>query len=508
VTIPFLDPYGSLWIEGTTSSLDDTFVQTLKATVTRRDPVRGNEFKSVHQAYHLARSTTDLVGELVLERRFDEDRGVVTWMRSNFFGHTEPIAGADAKGKPGTKQTFALHEEWRVNKVLPNRYPGFNVAIKQAIVAGSERIRELIANPDGETLRDDEKADRTRNSGKLALGLLTLLKADVLPSDEVVKAGFDSLRHRIIKGAYECSLALMAMETLYAPPNERRLLLEGRIDKPIPRKPTPEDLALMEEWAKNILSYADVRIKNQAYLLRFNYVAGVGRYDNSVTQYCVLGLYSAYLCGVKISPTVWFAISKHMLLDQTEVDGPKIAFSTTAQRVYEKRIAAFKANDGKGLRTASSRHRIQPMGWPYVGKNTRTGKLGRPLTGSMTAAGLTNLTICEAVLRSSRKASGEVLVEMKRAIRSGFAWMLQNFTVRNNPNFHGHYLYYLYGLERAAELARVALIGNRDWYFEGAMVLTQMQRKNGAFVGGLVDDCFAVLFLKQAAPPLPSITGR
>ena len=129
------------------------------------------------------------------------------------------------------------------------------------------------------------------------------------------------------------------------------------------------------------------------------------------------------------------------------------------------------------------------------------------MTGSMTVAGLTNLTICEAVLRGARKGGGELYTELREARRRGFAWMLTNFSVRDNPKFHAHYFYYMYGLERAAELAQVALIGDRDWYFEGATMLIKMQAKNGNF-GRLVDNCFAVLFLKQAAPPLPTLTGR
>lgn len=507
--IPFIHPYGSIWVEGTTSSLDDLAAQTIKGTVFRREAIRDEtELKSVHAAYK-SKVTTDIRAEFELKRRFDADKGVVTWIKSDFFGHTVAVIG---EGKKGTEETFAYHEEWEFEKALDNRYAGFNVAVKNAIVKGSDRIRARIANPDGGQIKDTPDAERSTNTGRLALALLTLLKADILPTDEIVKRGFDSLRRREIRGAYECSVAIMAMEALYANPNERQLLLEGRIAKPIPRKPSAEDLALMEEWTKRILSYTDTRIKNKAYLMRFNYLDGAGRYDNSVTQYCVLGLYSAHLCGVKISPTVWYAISKHVLMDQVESEGKKIAFSLTPQTQFQKQVQQRKdaARSGKSTRTVSRARqtRVLPMGWPYVGRHPRTLILTRPLTGSMTTAGLTNLTICEAVLRHSRKAGNEALSEMKKRVRHGFAWLLENFTVRDNPNHHAHHLYYLYGLERAAELAQVGLIGDRDWYFEGAMLLIRMQTENGAFTGGLVDDCFAVLFLKQAAPPLPSYTGR
>ena len=99
--------------------------------------------------------------------------------------------------------------------------------------------------------------------------------------------------------------------------------------------------------------------------------------------------------------------------------------------------------------------------------------------------------------------------------------MLHNFSVRDNPNGR-HYHYYIYGLERACELNRVALLGNRDWYFEGASMLLGLldggsaggfrrgpaRVSRGLFQGDLTGTCFSVLFLKISAPPLPVITGK
>ena len=91
-------------------------------------------------------------------------------------------------------------------------------------------------------------------------------------------------------------------------------------------------------------------------------------------------------------------------------------------------------------------------------------------------------------------------------------------------------------MERACELSQIRRLGNRDWYFEGATMLLELQRKGarpevaedgpdgrggrggrggmgrgggGQFRGGaLHETCFAILFLKLAAPPLPVITPR
>jgi hypothetical protein len=102
--------------------------------------------------------------------------------------------------------------------------------------------------------------------------------------------------------------------------------------------------------------------------------------------------------------------------------------------------------------------------------------------------------------------------------------MLDKFSVRTNRNNGRHLHYYLYGLERACEINQIALLGDRDWYFEGANILIETQIKGadgaagrgrvpnrgavGSFRGTrLPQTCMAILFLKQSAPPLPVITG-
>jgi hypothetical protein len=108
-----------------------------------------------------------------------------------------------------------------------------------------------------------------------------------------------------------------------------------------------------------------------------------------------------------------------------------------------------------------------------------------------------------------KKGSPKLLHEFDDAARGGFLWLERNLTVRRNPGPSGGwsswYYYYLYGLERTCELNQVALLGDRDWYFEGALQLLGQQRTDGAW-GVDFDTCFALLFLKKTA--LPAITPR
>ena len=88
--------------------------------------------------------------------------------------------------------------------------------------------------------------------------------------------------------------------------------------------------------------------------------------------------------------------------------------------------------------------------------------------------------------------------------------------VRYNPGHIGHQTawvyYYLYGLERTCVLSGVQTINDRDWYFEGAMMLIGLQSDDGTWpVEGRGDTviertAMAVLFLKKAS--LPVVTGK
>jgi hypothetical protein len=139
----------------------------------------------------------------------------------------------------------------------------------------------------------------------------------------------------------------------------------------------------------------------------------------------------------------------------------------------------------------------------------------RPAYGSMTAAGVGSLLISRFGLLRTGQGRSDLLPKVDAGIASGFAWLGEEFSVRSNPGFvekgDDSYYYYLYGLERTCELAGVALVHGRDWYYEGAVQLLALQNRNGSWPverrgrNLLEATCFAVLFLKKAA--LPPTTG-
>ncbi len=119
----------------------------------------------------------------------------------------------------------------------------------------------------------------------------------------------------------------------------------------------------------------------------------------------------------------------------------------------------------------------------------------------MTCAGITGMTLCRAMLRRTDR---RLIVKLDRATNDAFAWLYENYDVRNNANHGNHFYYYaLYSLERAAELANVAQIHGYDWYFDGATELLHLQTKNGSWSlnNNVTDTCFALLFLKKTVAP-------
>ena len=323
---------------------------------------------------------------------------------------------------------------------------------------------------------------------------LTLLKAGVAKDDPDLAKAFDDLRRRDIRDTYSLGVTLMAFDALYSDPNERQNMLAGLIDRPQPRTVPEADLELMRGFVERLLENRDAHV-DRAYVSRWHYLPGM-QFDNSCTQYALLGLYAAQLCGIEVSPGVWWAAGRHFIECQCKLEDP-VAVRLVSHRQYEKAREDGRTSSGG---TAS---RLRPAGWSYRGG-------GENAYGSMTVGGVSSLTICMAALEQLDVRGGKDLGEMRAARQNGLAWMASHHDVRTNPE-HGqaNRLYFLYGLERACELSQVALLDDHDWYFEGATLILESQGANGRFQpGSEVENCFAILFLKKASLPVFTGGGR
>ncbi len=443
-------------------------------------------------------------GTLEVRRRLDVRDGKVRVVE---FSTT--LLASIVRGKDGKEvaATLRQRESWRLREVRENQDAAFRAMVAMALQRGTARLREQLKDLGGNELKAQAgDAGDSYHTGRLAIGLLALVKGGVPVSDDVVQKGYAELRKRTLVDTYSLANAIMAIEALYTPSGESGDLRNGTIQRAHKREPSPQDKALLQQWAAQLLDNIDTRVDPQ-YLLRFNYTRG-GRFDNSVNQYGLLGLYSAHLCGVDIPANTWEAAANHLLTAQSGF-GDKLDLALVDYRTLAARLADPEAP------FTQSKSSNRALGWSYE-EPKRDGEW-TPTWGSMTCAGITGLTICQAgLLDNPDLKRGRLLGNIVRARDDGFAWLAQWMTARCNPGAierQQHWIYYyLYGLERAALLSGVALIQDRDWYFEGAMVLVLAQQDDGHWPAELLWDlgiernAMAILFLKQSTAPV--VTGR
>ena len=429
-----------------------------------------------------------LQGRVRGSRVIDRAKGLV----SSFTGTAEftvdyPAFQEGQEARPVRQQQIRIADAWTLEVVLAPDDVEFRSRVTQAIRDSIAHLKKELGTRLERPFEPGDNPYHDHQPGELALVLLALKRSGEDARDPLLERGYDELRRLVIQGSYELAVAILAMEALYTPPSEWAQLREGRIKAPLPRTLPAGDLAIVQGWAKELLDNID-STTDPAYVRRWHYGPGK-EWDNSCTQYALLGLYGASLCGVEVSPQVWTSAANHWLQC-----GRRQGIADFVRVTYQQDLE-------KGTRTRVGSAKLQPLGWSYK-------EDGDP-TGSMTTAGIAALTLCSSALRIHRKGAGKQLAEVDAAVRAGFLWLERNFSVRHNPgprsNWDNWQHYYLYGLERACELNQVALLGERDWYFEGAVRLIGTQHKNGSW-GDWVGTAFGLLFLKKTS--LPAITGR
>jgi len=341
--------------------------------------------------------------------------------------------------------------------------------VNKAIERGAEWILgQLPLEAPGEA--KEGRADRQQEHD---LVLLTLLHAGIGPENEKVEALIRFVSGAPLRRTYQVSIQAMALQKLMRFPKVdiykiqlriaqcAQFLLDnqcrngqwsyGEETRPwTPTGPIPKK--------KNGGTESLPRIR-----LRPNGSSSQPAGDNSNSQYALLGLRAAMDCSIEFP-----------------------------EEVLKRARAWWESAQGAD------------GGWGY--KATGIG----PEKGSMTAAGVAAVAICDHYLGKDSKAD----LDLVRGVR----WLGKNFSVEGNP-FIGsrgegplaiHHYYYLYGLERAGILAGTEEFGNHPWYAEGARYLLAEQKPNGSWTSSeesraesaRIRTCFAILFLRRATDPL------
>jgi hypothetical protein len=197
-----------------------------------------------------------------------------------------------------------------------------------------------------------------------------------------------------------------------------------------------------------------------AYTYRVSPYRGVGRFtgawDNSNSQYGLLGVWSGAEVGREVPTTYWQAVSKHWE-DTQSADGE----------------------------------------WSYHGPS-RVG------THSMTCAGLASLFVAHDYLEPARFTGSVGREPFIPAIVRGLKWLEADA----NSITLDHAGYDLYGVERVGLASGFKYLGSHDWYRELAIETIKRQRADGAFeadsvaYGARVETAYSLLFLARGRHPI------
>lgn len=303
-------------------------------------------------------------------------------------------------------------------------------------------------------------------TGELALAALALVKSGLTLADPVVKEAVEKVRSRASDGVYKPDRAggadnyeagIVAMLLVSADGSTYR----------------PE----IEAVAKYIMS-------RQTDFGAWDYGSGNSGTtgDTSMTQYAVLGLWEASSVGVEVPLKVWDQAADWLITRQ---------------------------DPGGGF----AYHPVKPEG---------SGRVQQQVTHTMGAGGAGAVLICRTQLpfRQKKMPKGkatELLIPVEKDTKENYEpkvtakraddavelakkWMGTHLTI-DKVSGHGGHCYFLYALERYAELAGLKAIGNADWYNDGVQYLKGQQKPDGSWqtsYAPIIDTSFALLFLGRS----------
>ena len=296
---------------------------------------------------------------------------------------------------------------------------------------------------------DDQDPDAGQWGGRTSLALYALLAAGESPTEPRLAKAVAFVKTSKISGTYAVGVRMLALSYLPMKPDvkaavgaEAQLLLQT--------VKTQKDAAGHYDY--NVL-YRDAPLV----------------YSHSRSQYGTLGMWAADRMGYDAPPAYW------QLVD-----------------------AGWRRNQRAG------------GGWGY---KVAGGESDTKETLGMTVAGVASLFITNDMLgRANARACNGNLVDAN--IEAGLKWIAEHFEDFDPDSEYLRDWKYptLYGLERVGAASGLRSIGGNDWYARGVAWLLPEQKADGSFksagksgrpeTAGLVDTCFALLFLGRGRSPV------
>ena len=325
--------------------------------------------------------------------------------------------------------------------------------------------------------------------GMTAWCLFALATSGVAHDQREMAAGFGVIQGESFEQTYVAAAALLAVEAAYAEPPARWYRKNTRMPEPI--------RALALRCTRELVGGYKSRQGGWSYPLAGGGTASepADRMDHSHVQLVLLALKAACRLGLgrAVPESRWFTCLRQQLR-YPESRGPRVAGPLAIR--YARR-------GGKWIRVPFGARGAEARGWDYDPKEQQD-----PVYGSMTAAGIGSVLICQSELIRRRSGRYKPLAgKCGSAVEGGLAWLKANWKVDANPGARDWHYYYLYALERVGMFLSLEKIGGRDWYREGALHLLDKQEKDGSWSQSDVEKtCYALLFLKRASVPV--MTGQ
>lgn len=189
----------------------------------------------------------------------------------------------------------------------------------------------------------------------------------------------------------------------------------------------------------------------------FNYVKPAGNsYDNSTTQYGILGVWEGAKHNVPVPKSFWEKAEKHFI----------------------------ECQDDSG-------------GWKY-----RASGESSVVRGTMSAAGLACLFITQDYLHSAeyRQPGMTNKIAIQQRINKALDWWAANFDQSNVPASSGGYYYY--GVERIGLASGYKFFNQKDWYATIAEKIVKNTPGVPNSPSQVADQAFQLLFLVRGRVPV------
>jgi hypothetical protein len=210
------------------------------------------------------------------------------------------------------------------------------------------------------------------------------------------------------------------------------------------------------------------------------------RYDHSVSQFGVLGMWAGAQDGLIVPRKYW----------------EMTALSWMAHQAPDGSWAYNWAKDGPAPGTASmtaagvatlfiAQDQLANAGAKQSEDFNSLSNFGGKEVSAVNAMRL------KALWQTRAAAGGDSL---QTAINGGFDWIAAHW---DNVLDNDHLYYKLFGISRIGAASGRKFIGKFDWYKDGSDLILSRQREDGSFGDGDVPDtCLALLFLERGLAPV------